>query len=231
MPKIKLYHGSDHIIEKPNLLSGKPNNDYGRGFYCTRLPEMASEWACKNNSDGVLNEYDLTTDTLHILNLASEQYSILNWLAVLLENRTFSLKQRIAEDVKAYILKNFSVDLRRYDVVIGYRADDSYFAYAEDFVNNTLPLSGLNEALYLGKLGLQTVLISEKAFDNLEFVKASSVNKDEYYDKFSQRDSKARQAYRNMQKSQSYEDEIFAMDILREGLTNADARIQRIILG
>ena len=231
MPKIKLYHGSDHIIEKPNLLVGKPNNDYGRGFYCTRLPEMASEWACKNNTDGVLNEYDLNTDTLHILNLASEQYSILNWLAVLLEHRTFSLKQKIAEDAKAYILKNFSVDLRRYDVVIGYRADDSYFAYAEDFVNNTLPLSGLNEALYLGKLGLQTVLISEKAFDNLKFIKSSSVNKDEYYDKFSQRDSKARQAYRKMQKSQSYENEIFAMDILREGLTNENARIQRIILG
>ena len=231
MPKIKLYHGSDHIIEKPSLLSGKLNNDYGRGFYCTRLPEMASEWACKNNSDGTLNEYDLDTDTLHILNLASEQYSILNWLAVLLENRTFSLKQKIAEDAKAYILKNFSVDLKRYDVVIGYRADDSYFAYAEDFVNNTLPLSGLNEALYLGKVGLQTVLISEKAFDNLDFVKASNVNKAEYYDKFSQRDSHARQAYRKMQKSKSYENEIFAMDILREGLTNADARIQRIILG
>lgn len=30
-----LYHGSDHIIEKPVFGEGKSYNDYGRGFYCT----------------------------------------------------------------------------------------------------------------------------------------------------------------------------------------------------
>ena len=29
MGKIKLLHGSDHIIEKPDFLLGKTNNDYG----------------------------------------------------------------------------------------------------------------------------------------------------------------------------------------------------------
>ena len=31
-----LYHGSDHIIEKPEFGAGKKHNDYGRGFYCTQ---------------------------------------------------------------------------------------------------------------------------------------------------------------------------------------------------
>ena len=55
MGKIKLLHGSDHIIEKPDLLLGKSNNDYGRGFYCTQELSMAMEWACKKNSDGFVN--------------------------------------------------------------------------------------------------------------------------------------------------------------------------------
>ena len=57
MGKIKLLHGSDHIIEKPDLLLGKTNNDYGRGFYCTQELSMAMEWACKKNSDGFVNKY------------------------------------------------------------------------------------------------------------------------------------------------------------------------------
>ena len=59
MGKIKLLHGSDHIIEKPDFLLGKTNNDYGRGFYCTQELSRAMEWACKKKSDGVVNKYVL----------------------------------------------------------------------------------------------------------------------------------------------------------------------------
>ena len=51
MNKIELLHGTDHIIEVPDITKGNPKNDYGKGFYCTRLPEMAKEWACKQNTD------------------------------------------------------------------------------------------------------------------------------------------------------------------------------------
>ena len=36
MGKIKLLHGSDHIIEKPDLLLGKTNNDYDGVFIVRR---------------------------------------------------------------------------------------------------------------------------------------------------------------------------------------------------
>ena len=41
-------------------------------------------------------------------------------------------------DARNYIIDNFGIDLKDYDVVIGYRADDSYFAFAESFVQNVL---------------------------------------------------------------------------------------------
>ena len=112
MGKIKLLHGSDHIIEKPDLLLGKTNNDYGRGFYCTQELSMAMEWACKKNSDGFVNKYVLEQDSLNILNLLDGKYNILHWMALLLKNRTFRLSNEIAIDACDYIIENFSIDLK-----------------------------------------------------------------------------------------------------------------------
>ncbi len=230
MPTMKILHGSNHIIKKPELALGKESNDYGRGFYCTELPEMAREWACKENQNGFVNEYCLQTDGLKILNLLDGRHSVLNWIALLLKNRIFTLDSEIAADAREYIIEHFSIDTADYDVVIGYRADDSYFSYAQSFVSNALPLRSLDTALRLGKLGAQIVLISEKAFRQIEFVSAEPVEKEIYYPKFYARDNTARTVYRNeIKKNGAYRDDLFVMDIMREEIGNDDPRIQRII--
>ncbi|MCM1308943.1 MAG: DUF3990 domain-containing protein [Butyrivibrio sp.] len=230
MSTITLLHGSSQIVEVPVLLSGNEHNDYGKGFYCTESEDMAREWACKSNTDGFVNRYILDADELKILNLSDGTYIILNWIALLLKNRTFKLSSSIAVNAREYLIEHFAVDTSRYDIIIGYRADNSYFQYAEAFVENTLPLRGLNRALHLGKLGLQTVLVSENAFDKIKFVSAESVDKTIFYPKFVSRDTKARQTYKaEIAKSRSYIDDIFVIDILRGEMKNDDARIQRIL--
>lgn len=230
MDTIKIFHGSDHIIKKPKLTLGKMNNDYGQGFYCTGTLHMAMEWACKENKDGFVNEYELDIENLKVLNLLDGKHHILNWMAILLQNRRFSLKNEIAEDARDYVIRHFAIDISEYDVVMGYRADDSYFSYAEDFVENGIPLRLLNHALRLGKLGEQIVLVSEKAFQNLYFVQATPAERQIYYPQFITRDTKAREQYREeIRKTRSYRDDIFVLDILREEMKDNDARIQRII--
>ncbi len=231
MAIVKLYHGSDHIIEKPSYALGKPNNDYGKGFYCTEDIEMAKEWACKENKNGFENAYDFETEGLNVLNLLDGKHSILNWIALLLENRIFSLQEQIAVDARDYLIKNFSIGLSQYDVVIGYRADDSYFSYAHAFVSNALPLRSLSEALFLGKLGSQFVLVSKRSFERIHFVGSTVSSKEEYYAKFISRDHRARSTYqKEIKKRPNYRDDIFVMDILRQGMKNDDPRIQRIVL-
>ena len=230
MSKIILLHGTDHIIEVPDINIGNEHNDYGKGFYCTKTEEMAKEWACKQNTDGFVNSYELNTDGLKILDLTDSQHTVLNWIAILLKYRTFKLSSEIAIDARDYIIEHYSVNISDYDVVVGYRADDSYFQYAESFVSNGLPLRSLNKALKLGKLGEQTVLVSQKAFDQIRFIDAAPVSKDEYYPKFIDRDSSARKAFKQeIKKSKVYRDDIFVLDILREEMQNNDPRIQRII--
>ena len=230
MDKIILLHGSNQVVETPELSQGNIHNDYGRGFYCTRLEEMAKEWACKNQKDGFVNRYELDLEGLRILELSDGSHTVLNWIAILLKNRTFRLRSQIAIDAREYLIEHFAIDTGLYDVIVGYRADDSYFQYAESFVENTLPLRSLNKALTLGKLGLQTVLVSEKAFEQLEFIDAEPVDKTIYYPKFYERDAKARQSYTaEIARSRSLLDDIFMLDILREEMKNDDPRIQRIL--
>lgn len=83
----KLFHGSSTIIKKPIFGFGKSYNDYGLGFYCTDSLEMAKEWGVGKAQDGYANCYELDCTNLHILNLNAEQFCILHWLTVLLQNR------------------------------------------------------------------------------------------------------------------------------------------------
>ncbi len=230
MTEITLLHGSNNIIESPNLKSGKFDNDYGQGLYCTKDEALAAEWACKDNTDGYVNFYKLKIDDLTELNLLKGEYNILNWMAILLSHRTFTLRSEVSNDAKKYLIKNFGINLSPYDLVTGYRADDSYFAYATAFIENSIPLRTLNYALRLGNLGVQTALVSKKAFDNLTFEKSTQVNREIYYPKFISRDVTARETYKkSLSKKKPYKDDIFMIDILREGMKNDDPRIQRIV--
>ena len=88
---------------------------------------------------------------------------------MLLENRTFRVSGDIAPLARTFLLDRFSVDYHSYDLMRGYRADDSYFSFANAFLNNGLSLSRLERAMALGNLGEQVVVRSEKAFSRLVF--------------------------------------------------------------
>ena len=221
MPEvIDIYHGSPKVIERPVFGEGKVYNDYGRGFYCTEHAELAKEWACSSDNDGYANHYQLDMTGLTVLNLNTPEYNILNWLAILLENRKFNVAEGLPQRARAYILENFKVDYKKYDIIIGYRANDSYFSYAGDFVNGTLSLSDLSEAMRLGKLGEQVVLKSKKAFDALTFVEAIKAPRQEYFAKYKQRDEEARGKYRQIAAKPLAESEIYVIDIIRNNWKN-----------
>ena len=218
-----IYHGSKDIIEKPEFGKGNQKNDYGLGFYCTENVELAKEWACSNNeTNGYANQYEIDLSDYKVLDLREEKYSILNWMALLLKFRTFDLNTPISAQAKEYILENFYVDVEEYDVIIGYRADDSYFSFAKDFINNTISVEQLAEAMRLGELGIQIVLKSKKAFDTVKYKSYELAECKEYYVKRVSRDKKARETYLSGYRHKSVSDGLFVMDIIRKGLKNGD---------
>lgn len=221
-----IYHGSQNRIEKPIFGKGKPYNDYGLGFYCTEDIEMAKEWSCGEDHDGFANIYEIDTTGLRILYLNRGEFTILHWLTILLENRSFRLTNPIAKDAKKYLLEHFHVDIEPYDVIIGYRADDSYFSFAEDFLNNAISVQKLSRAMRLGNLGEQFVLISLLAFERIRFVGAEEALRGKYYVLKSKRDIEARTEYLKSDRKPSYQpDELYMLDILRQGVKPDDSRL------
>ena len=221
-----IYHGSKDIIEKPKFGKGKPYNDYGLGFYCTENLALAKEWAVDIGRDGYANIYEIDDGRLSVLNLNDEQYTILHWLAILLENRHFDSPSSLSHEAKEYILNNFSVDYKSYDVIIGYRADDSYFSFAQDFLNGTISYRQLNNAMHLGNLGQQFVLKSKKAFDLISFIGYENASFNEWYSRKENRDKAARRDYFDTEKNKRLRGDIYITQIIDEEMNGNDARLR-----
>lgn len=225
--EIVIYHGSRNVIENPEYGKGKPYNDYGLGFYCTEHLDLAKEWACDDSRGGYANKYILSLEGLKILDLNGENYCILHWLSILLKNRKFTLDNAISISARDYILKNFPVDTQEYDVIKGYRADDSYFSYARDFLQNAISVSRLKNVMRLGNLGNQIVLISKKAFANLKFVDYEEAPYEVHFPLRKNRDELARHAYLSNRIGNDFtEDDLLMIDIIRGGITADDPRLQ-----
>ena len=223
-----LYHGSSAIIEKPLYGYGSDKNDYGRGFYCTESLELAKEWACPTVKDGFANKYELDISDLKVLYLNKGGYNILNWIAILLNNRVFKKRSPISRQASDYILKEFLPDISGCDVVWGYRADDSYFSYAKDFLNNVISVNQLSQAMKLGELGEQIVLMSTKAFDNIKFIEYEIADGSVYNSKRTERENRAKRAYLNNHGADftiSSED-LYVRDILVGQVKNNDPRLR-----
>ncbi len=211
-----IYHGSVDIIEQPAYGKGKLYNDYGQGFYCTENEELAKEWACTEGVDGYINLYEIDISELSVLNLSDEKYTILHWLTLLINHRDIRFSNPISKRSALWLNKNYYLDAQKYDIITGYRADDSYFSFARAFLSNQISLQQLEYALKPGKLGEQIVMKSPKAFGRMKFILADTVDNTIYYAKRRKRDEEARSLY--LQEIDKLDAEgIYIQDLMRKG--------------
>lgn len=214
--QVTLFHGSARKVKHPAYGIGNPNNDYGLGFYTTELKELAFEWACPRANDGWANGYLLDTRGLSIVDLNADCYTVLNWMAVLLEHRKVSMSAGIAREARDFIVKEYAVDLTGADLVHGYRADDSYFHIARSFLNNTIPVEVLEQALFLGGLGYQVAIMSERAFSQLTWIAAEPASGTTWNPRRITRDAEARAiAAQLTQSAATNRDGTYILDIMR----------------
>lgn len=192
---VRLYHGTPKVVMHPKYGFGTGANDYGKGFYCTQEIELAKEWGAKKvGKDGYVCKYKINLDGLKILRLDSGSYrDLLTWMCILTDNRDIGysgpLQQRNLQELHQY----FGVtDYNNYDIIVGYRADDSYFSCVKSFINGGISLEKLGVAFKAGNLGNQVVIKSKKAFEALKYIGYEKIGSDKYKQYFDARDSFAR---------------------------------------
>lgn len=224
---IHLYHGSKEVVREPEYGKGNRHNDFGLGFYCTENEELAKEWACTSLSGGFSNHYTLDMSYLSVLNINSRDYTILNWIAVLVSNRLFRAGSPNAGRAMKYMTEEFGLNVNAYDIIRGYRADDAYYDFADAFLNNAITVNQLAEAMKLGNLGEQIVIKSRRAFDNLHLVDYELADGAVYYHRRKTRADNATDEYYRILGAD--DDGLYMSDIMRGKITNEDPRIPRNI--
>ena len=143
----------------------------------------------------------------------------------MLDNRRFDLSSPVTIRARKYILDAFLPSYKEYDVVVGYRADDSYFSFTRAFLANTITLEQLKRAMHLGQLGEQTFIQGKKAFEAVSFVQAMPVDSSQYHPRYLARDRQAREDYRRILEEEPSESEVYVSTIIREKWTHGDPRL------
>lgn len=150
-----VYHGSSQEVQKPNLLHGRVDTDFGLGFYLTEDRKMAEKWAVGKNTS-VINKYDLNLEGLNVIRLGLSK----QWLEFVTSNRGFSDK-------------TFNID--GVDVIIGPTADDKMFItisnYMSGFITSEQAIKYLNVANYSDQIVLKT----DKALNQISFLESKEI--------------------------------------------------------
>lgn len=107
-----IYHGSNVIVEQPEVRIYGHFKDFGYGFYCTLFEQQAKKWALTKGKKHFVSLYKYTEPQ--------------------------DLKTLIFPEMSDEWL-DFVADCRRgkehqYDIVEGPMADDQIWDYVEDFV-------------------------------------------------------------------------------------------------
>jgi len=95
--KMKLYHGTNCLIENIDLSKCRPYKDFGKGFYLTELKQQAKEWALRisesfGNKPRII-EYEYTPDLNLNLNILKFEKSCIEWAYFIMNNRNRNLHE------------------------------------------------------------------------------------------------------------------------------------------
>ena len=123
---MKLYHGSTVSVKNPNLHQGRPNTDYGKGFYTTVDFDQAVRWARirrerAGGGSAVVSVYEDDDDLLQKKDFRIMEYNgaTKEWLDFVVDNRRYA-------------------PLHEYDIVLGPVANDNLYATISLYENGEL---------------------------------------------------------------------------------------------
>ena len=155
---MKIYHGSNLVVEKPKLIVQNRFLDFGYGFYTTTNKVQAISFAekvykRKNEGAKQVSVYEIDEEKLFaecsVLRFESANEA---WLDFVAENRSGNYRGKF------------------YDVVFGPVADDDIYTTFTLYQARVLTKEQTLEALKIKKLYDQMVFASEKSLSFLNFV-------------------------------------------------------------
>lgn len=157
---MKLYHGSIVSVKNPNLRQGRPNTDYGKGFYTTVDFDQAARWARirrdrAGGGNAIVSVYEVDDDLLQKKDFRIMEYNgaTKEWLDFVVANRRYA-------------------PLHDYDIVLGPVANDNLYATISLYENGELSAEAAVVQLRTHVLFNQVSFHTEKVLMRLHFVES-----------------------------------------------------------
>ena len=157
---MKLYHGSDVVVDNPKIVESNRPLDFGSGFYVTSDKRQAEAWAkrvaARNDSEiCYLNQYDFD------LIKAGKELNILRFNGASREWLDFVCANRKTKKIE-----------NNYDIIVGPVADDQVFTVVVRYENGEYNLEEVLKRLKVEKLTDQMVFRTNDALTYLKFESA-----------------------------------------------------------
>jgi len=158
---MRLYHGSNTLIETPNLNFSRKELDFGSGFYTTTNYEQAAQFsekvAARSNGDRIVNIYEFDDNILPKFKVLEFQEADIAWLDFVSANR------------------NSPQPRGDYDIIIGPVANDDVFRTLLLYFTGEINADETLNRLKIKRLFNQYVFKNDAALKHLVFVKGESI--------------------------------------------------------
>ena len=151
---MKVYHGSDTVVQKPRILHSKRRMDFGSGFYTTQSRTQAEKWARsvrrrRDSPETFVTEFDY--EEKPEMNVLIFDGPFAEWFDFIIRNR----KGTFTHD---------------YDIIIGPVADDSVydtlFLFESGYITREEAIRKLNSA----KLDGQILFHTDKSLECITYI-------------------------------------------------------------
>ena len=151
---MKVYHGSDTVVQKPRILHSKRRMDFGSGFYTTQSRTQAEKWARsvrrrRDSPEAFVTEFDY--EEKPEMNVLIFDGPFAEWFDFIIRNR----KGTFTHD---------------YDIIIGPVADDSVydtlFLFESGYITREEAIRKLNSA----KLDGQILFHTDKSMECITYI-------------------------------------------------------------
>ena len=153
-----LYHGSNLIVDKPDVLHSERLLDFGRAFYLTSVKEQAERWSRRrailsNTKCGYVSSYEFSEKS---------DFIILDLTDNLEEWIDFVCACRDGSDI-----------YKKYDVIRGYVADDKVFRVVDMYKRGVWNRDRAIQEIRIYPMYNQTAFVTQKAEVKLTLITLS----------------------------------------------------------
>ena len=143
-----LYHGSNDIVEYPEIRKARFNKDFYYGFYFTKYPKQAERWATRYGKKGYINKYDYTPK------------SDLNYM----------IFDKMTEEWLDFVVNCRDGKSHKYDIVEGPMADDTIYNYIQNFIDGKISRAAFWELVKFKYPTHQISFHTISALDTLKYL-------------------------------------------------------------